>query len=406
MQSAFENAMEQLRKAAKVMELESEKVELLSHPDRVMEVAIPVVMDTGETRVFTGYRSQYNNALGPYKGGIRYHPEVSEEEVKALSFWMTIKCAAVGLPLGGGKGGVIVNPKELSKGELERLSRGYVDKIWRYLGSHIDIPAPDVYTTPEIMGWMRDQFEKNSGTKDPGVITGKSIADGGSEVREYSTAQGGVYCVTELAARMNMVPEKTTIAIQGFGNAGSHMAHILASLGYRIVATSDSKGAVYHTEGLDIVSLETHKKTTGSVTDFLGGKNISNEDLLLLEVDILIPAALEGVITRDNASEVKARTILELANGPTTPEADEILNTKGIIIVPDVLANAGGVTVSCFEWQQNKQGEHWSEEVVLKKLKEVMEKAFGDIWHTGETYGIPLRQAAFIQAIKRIIEKK
>ncbi len=405
MKTAFENAMEQLKKAAGVMRLTPEKVELLSHPDRVIEVSIPVIMDSGETHVFTGYRAQYNNALGPYKGGIRYHWGVTYDEVKALSFWMTIKCAALGLPLGGGKGGIIVDPKKLSKTELEKLSRGYVRQLWRYLGSDIDVPAPDVYTTGEIMGWMRDEFETCAGKKDPGVITGKSLSEGGSEVREYATAQGGVYCVEELSKKKGFIPGTTTIAIQGFGNAGSHMAEILAGIGYKIVAVSDSKGGVYNASGLDLVALKEHKRTHGSVLNFAFAESIANDELLELPVDILIPAALESVITSENAGNIKAKTILELANGPTTPEADEILSGKGIVIVPDVLANAGGVTVSCFEWQQNTRGEHWTEEVVLSKLKSAMKVAFEDIWNTSEEYGISLRKAAFIQAIKRIVKK-
>ncbi len=387
------------------MKLTEEQFARLSHPDRVIEVSIPVLMDSGETQIFIGYRAQYNNVLGPYKGGIRYHWGVTYDEVKALSFWMTIKCAALGLPLGGGKGGVIVDPKKLSKHELEQLSRGYVQKLWRYLGSDIDVPAPDVYTNGEIMGWMRDEFEKCSGKKDPGVITGKPVSEGGSEVREYATAQGGVYCVEELSEKKGFIPENTTIAVQGFGNAGSYMAEILSQKGYRIVAVSDSKGGVYAPEGINIATLKEYKRTHGSVANFPDTQHISNEELLQLPVDILIPAALESVITAENAEKITARTILELANGPTTPEADEILSKKGIVIVPDVLANAGGVTVSCFEWQQNITGEHWTAEVVLSKLETAMKHAFGDIWNTSEEYHISLRKAAFVRAIKQITDK-
>ena len=401
----FTNAMQQLETAAKVMNLDPNIHAILQHPDRVIEVAIPVQMDSGETKVFTGFRSQYNDALGPYKGGIRYHWDVSKEEVMALSFWMMIKCAAVNIPMGGGKGGVIVNPKDLSQGEVERLSRGYVQKLWRNLGSDKDVPAPDVYTTPQIMGWMRDEFEKIIGHDDPGVITGKNIADGGSEVRGYSTAQGGAYCVDELAKKMNLNPSETTVAIQGFGNAGSFMAKILYKMGYKIVAASDSQGAIFKESGFDPEELSAWKQKHWSVIGFEGSTPISNEEILELDVTILVPAALENVITKENANNIKAQAIVELANGPTTPEADQILKEKGVIIVPDVLANAGGVTVSYFEWDQNVKGEHWSEPDVLKKLEDVMRRAFDEIWQTKETYDVDMRTAAFVKAIERVTKK-
>ena len=410
MSSAFQNAQVQLHKAAAILNLDANILRRLEQPDRVVRISIPVMMDSGETKIFTGWRSQYNNALGVYKGGIRYHPQVSEDEVMALSFWMMVKCATVNIPLGGGKGGVIVNPKELSKGELERLSRGYVQKLWPLLGSHIDVPAPDVYTTPEIMSWMRDEFEKIIGKPDPGMITGKPVADGGSEGRGFSTAQGGVYCVQELTAKMNFIPTETTIAIQGFGNAGAHMARILSDLGYKIVAVSDSKGAIKSKEqgtnnNLDVAQLEKYKVETGSVVGFPETDSITNEQLLELPVDILVPAALENQITAENASRIKAKSIVELANGPTTPEADVILQAKGIVCVPDVLANAGGVTVSCFEWEQNVKGEHWSEEQVLEKLEKIMVNAFNDVWNTSEKFKIDLRTAAFVRAIERVAQK-
>jgi glutamate dehydrogenase len=401
----FKNAMKQLDTAARIMNLDSNIYEILTYPQRVLEVAIPVKMDNGVTKVFTGYRSQYDNTLGPYKGGIRYHQHVSKDEVKALSFWMMIKCATVNIPMGGGKGGVIVNPKELSESELEKLSRGYVQKLWRNLGSDKDVPAPDVYTTPQIMGWMRDEYENIVGHDDPGVITGKSIENGGSEGRSYATAQGGVYCTVEIAKKINLIPEQTTVAIQGFGNAGSHMARILSGLGYQIVAVSDSRGGIVNMEGLNIDKVSEHKVNTRSVADFSGAKNISNEELLELDVDILVPAALENVITSKNAGQIKAKAIVELANGPTTPEADEILNANGIIVIPDVLANAGGVTVSYFEWDQNVKGEHWSEEVVIEKLEKIMVDAFNDVWAVKEKYTVDMRAAAFVSAIERISNK-
>ncbi|MBU0660888.1 Glu/Leu/Phe/Val dehydrogenase [Patescibacteria group bacterium] len=403
--NAFDNAMTQLNTAAVLMNLDPSIHNILSHPERVLEVAIPVKMDDGSTKVFTGYRSQYNDVLGPYKGGIRYHPNVSKDEVKALSFWMMIKCATVNIPMGGGKGGVIVDPKELSAGETERLSRGYVQKLWRNLGSDKDVPAPDVYTTPQIMGWMRNEYEKLVGYADPGVITGKSLEDGGSEGRSFSTAQGGVYCTIELAKKLALEPKETTVAIQGFGNAGSHMASILSGLGYKIVAVSDSKGAIVNMEGLAIDVLSQHKQETGSVISFEGTETISNEEILELDVDILIPAALEHVITKENVGRIQAKSIVELANGPTTPEADKILHEKGIVVVPDVLANAGGVTVSYFEWDQNVKGEHWTEKVVLEKLEKIMVDAFNTVWANKEEYAVDMRTAAFVSAIERVAEK-
>ncbi len=417
--TAFENAMLQLGKAAKIMNLDSGVYKQLQQPERLLTVAIPVKMDSGEMKMFTGYRSQFNNTLGPYKGGIRYHWNVSEDEVKALSFWMMIKCATVNIPMGGGKGGIIVNPKELSENELENLSRGYIQKIWREIGSDKDVPAPDVYTTPTIMGWMRDEYEKLVGHSDPGVITGKTLENGGSEARSYSTAQGGVYMVEQLAKKMNWVPSETTIAIQGYGNAGSHMAKILHNLGFKIVAVSDSQGGVCNEDGLDPVKAENIKKDGGMLGCYCLGSvctiedvvtdgpccKITNEELLELPVDILVPAALENQITIDNVNNIKAKAIVELANGPTTPEADEVLKEKGVMVVPDVLANAGGVTVSYFEWDQNVKGEHWSEEDVLEKLEKIMIKAFDEVWETKENYSIDMRTATFVRAIERVAEK-
>jgi len=404
----FGAALQQLDTAAALMQLDVHVHRILSAPDRVIEVSIPVRMDDGTVQLFTGYRSQYNNALGVYKGGIRYHPDVTVDEVKALSFWMAIKCATVNIPFGGGKGGVIVNPKELSTGELERLSRGYMQKMWPVLGSDTDVPAPDVYTTPEIMNWMREEYESIVGHADPGVITGKPVEQGGSEGRSYATAQGGYYCVRALAAKQGWNPADTTIAIQGFGNAGAHMARILSTDGYRIVAISDSQGGIYDPTGIDIAAALTAKQTQG-LSHYIAGHSsaarISNEELLTLPVHCLIPAALEHVITKDNVSQVQAQAIVELANGPTTPEADTILREKGVIVVPDVLANAGGVTVSYFEWDQNVKGEHWTESDVLEKLETIMVAAFDDVWTTAERYQVDLRTGAFVKAIERISKK-
>ncbi len=404
MQNPFENAMSQLDKAAKVMNLNKDTHEILRHPERVLTVSIPVKMDDGSTKVFTGFRSQYNSARGPYKGGIRYHWNVTLDEVKALSFWMAMKCAVAGIPLGGGKGGIIVNPKELSEGELERLSRGFIQKIYRYIGSDKDIPAPDVYTTPQIMAWMRDEYEKLVGHEDPGVITGKPLDQGGSEGRGYSTAQGGFYCLRESAKKLGLEPANTKVAIQGFGNAGSFMAKILSKAGYKVVAVTDSRGGVMNMEGLDVEAVSAHKEQTRSVADAPGTQPISNEEILELDVDVLVPAALENVITQENAANIKAKVIIELANGPVTPEADEILHSNGILFVPDILANAGGVTVSCFEWQQNVRGEHWTEEDVIEKLDKLMVEAFDAVWDVKEKHGIDMRTAAFVHATGLIEE--
>ncbi|MDD4476999.1 MAG: Glu/Leu/Phe/Val dehydrogenase [Patescibacteria group bacterium] len=416
MSALFVNCLSQLDKAAKVINLDKNIHEILKNPDKILTVYIPVKMDDGEIKVFTGYRSQYNNALGPYKGGIRYHSNVSLDEVMALSFWMMIKCATVGIPMGGGKGGVIVNPKDLSEGELERLSRGYIQKIWREIGSDKDVPAPDVYTNAKIMAWMRNEYEKLSGHSDPGVVTGKPIADGGSEGRESATGQGGAYCARELVKKMGWEGKQITVAVQGFGNVGGYVAKILHKMGFKIVALSDSQGGVFNEDGVDPYKAEKIKKAGGMLGCYCLGsvctlnqiskdgpcRFISNEEILELDVDILVPAALENQIRADNAPRVKAKAIMEMANGPTTPEADEILKAKGITVVPDVLANAGGVTVSCFEWEQNLKNEHWTEVEVLKKLEEKMTGAFAEIWEMKEKHGVDMRTAAFALAIDRV----
>ena len=404
MQNPFENALKQLDKAATLINLDPHIHEALKAPKRVLDVTIFVKMDNGETKEFHGFRSQYNDALGPFKGGIRYHPGVTIDEVKALSFWMTMKCAVVGLPLGGGKGGIILDPKTLSLGELERLSRGYIQKIYQYIGPTRDVPAPDVYTTPQIMGWMMDEYEKLVGEHAPGVITGKPLAIGGSAGRGFSTAQGGVYVTREASQKMGWNPAETTVAIQGFGNAGSHMAKILSTLGYKIVAASDSKGGVQNMNGIDVLALEAHKEKTGSVVGFDGTEEISNEALLEMDVHVLVPAALENVITAENAPRIKAKMIVELANGPVTPDADDILHANGVLFIPDILANAGGVTVSYFEQVQNAMNYYWTEEEVLPKLEKIMVAAFNQVWATKEKYNIDMRTAAFVRAVERVAE--
>lgn len=415
--SPFQNALVQLEVAAKILELSPEVVRVLSTPDRIHQAQIVVKLDNGSEKTFTAFRSQYNDALGPYKGGIRFHPNVSEDEVKALSFWMMVKCAAVGLPLGGGKGGVIVNPKELSSSEIERLSRAYMQAFYKYLGPTKDVPAPDVYTTPEIMGWMLDEYEKLTGVHAPGMITGKPLALGGSRGRGSATAQGGVFVLEELMNKLGKKPEEITVAIQGFGNAGSFMAKILHGLGYKIVAVSDSQGGVYNEEGVDPQKVEKLKKAGGQLGCYCVGtvctleqmpsvgpcRAISNAELLELAVDVLVPAALENQITVENAPRIKAKIIAELANGPTTPEADEILFEKGILVIPDVLTNAGGVTVSYFEQVQNAANYYWSEAEVLEKLKKIMVESFHSVWATKEKYNIKMRTAAFVLALERVV---
>lgn len=404
MQNPFENAQTQLANAAKIINLDKNIHEILREPKRVMTVSLPVKMDNGDTKLFTAFRSQFNDALGPFKGGIRYHPGVNLDEVKALSLWMTMKCAVVGIPLGGGKGGIIVDPKTLSLGELERLSRAYIQAIYKYIGPTQDVPAPDVYTTPQIMAWMLDEYEKLVGEHAPGMITGKPLSVGGSEGRGFSTAQGAVYVTGEAVKKMGWTPSDVTVAIQGFGNAGSHMAKILYDMGYKIVAASDSKGGVQNIFGLDVVALEAHKEKTGSVVGFAGTEAISNEALLELPVHVLVPAALENVITAENAPRVKAKMIVELANGPVTPDADEILHKNAVLFVPDILANAGGVTVSYFEQVQNASNYYWTEEEVLVKLEKIMVRAFNQVWETKEKYKIDMRTAAFVRAVERVAD--
>ncbi len=409
----FANAMQQLEHAYQYMKVSNDAKETLAKPTRFIEVSIPVRMDDGSLKVFTGYRVQYNDARGPAKGGIRFHPQVDLSEVKALAFWMTIKTAVVNIPFGGGKGGVIVNPKELSKHELERLSRGYIRAVADIIGPDVDIPAPDVYTNPMIMGWMADEYGTIARRYQPAVITGKPLALGGSKGRNEATAKGAFYTLMEAVKVKEMTPAETTVAIQGFGNAGSYLAKMLHEAGFKVVAVSDSKGAVYDKDGLDPFQLAKVKQgkgklngvyCEGSVCWGKDHKEISNEKLLELDVDILAPAALENVITKANARKIKAKIVLEVANGPTTPEADTILHKKGVLVIPDVLANAGGVTVSYFEWVQNKQGYYWSEEEVFDKLKELIVPAFHEIYAGMEEHSCLMRDSAFVHAVKRIVE--
>ncbi|RKX39134.1 MAG: glutamate dehydrogenase [Thermotogae bacterium] len=400
----YEIFLEQLERASKVLKLKEDIVEMLKHPERVIEVSIPVKMDDGSIKVFTGWRSQHNTALGPTKGGIRYHWNVTKEEVMALSAWMTFKNAVMNLPYGGGKGGIRVNPKEMSEGEVERLSRTYIQRIYKYIGPEEDIPAPDVYTNPQIMAWMMDEYSKLVGKFSPGVITGKPLIVGGSKGRKTATARGGFFVLREALKVRGERFEDMKAAIQGFGNAGSNAAIYLYEAGVKVVAVSDSKGGIFKEDGLPIPDVVRHKKETRSVIDFPGARNITNEELLELNVDILVPAALEDVITEENAPRVKARYILELANGPTTPEADEILTSKGVMILPDILANAGGVTVSYFEWVQNLMNYYWEEEEVDQKLDRKMSNAFREVYEASKEFNIDMRRSAYVVALRRITE--
>ncbi len=404
MQNPFQNAMSQLDKVAKIKDFGDEFINSLHQPDRDIRISIPVKMDDGSLKIFEGYRVEYNNALGPYKGGIRYHPDTEVNEVKALAFWMVLKCAVAGIPMGGGKGGITVNPRELSKGELERLSRGWMRGFSDIMGPQKDVPAPDVNTTPEIMDWMNNEYQKITGDKTGAVITGKSLSKGGSEGRGTATAQGGFFVFEALRKGLNL-PEKCKTAIQGFGNAGLNAALIWSKAGHSIIAVSDSKSGVYNENGLDIEKLAEYKKNTGALSGFPDVKEITNEELLALECDLLVPSALESQITSMNANKVKSKVILELANGPTTPEADEILFEKGIIVIPDILANSGGVTVSYFEWDQNLKGEHWSEKEVFDKLKPILENSAKKVLENAKELNTDLRRGAFILALERIQEK-
>jgi len=390
----FEGVLKNIEKIKAVMNLNNQEAEILKNPRRVHKAEIKA----GDKK-YQAYRVQYNDARGPTKGGIRFHPEVNEDEVKALAFWMSLKCAVVGIPYGGGKGGVSVNPKELNVKEIEELSRNYVRAFADYLGPLKDIPAPDVYTNAQVMAWMLDEYEKIKGEHAPGFITGKPLELGGSLVRDIATAQGGAFVLRELVKKRGLSEIK--VVVQGFGNAGRNMARILSEWGYKIIAVSDSKGGVFDADGLDVVKLIEHKKEKRTVVGF--GSEISNSDLLKLECDVLVPAALGGVITKENAGDVKAKVVLELANGPVVPEADEVLFEKEVVIVPDILANAGGVTVSYFEWVQNLRGYYWEREKVMERLKNVMVKAFDELYDKYESLGKDMRTAAYVLAIERIL---
>ncbi|EQD53339.1 NAD-specific glutamate dehydrogenase [mine drainage metagenome] len=401
----FETAQRQVDIVAKVLNLDAGTTSILKHPKRELTVNFPVRMDDGTYRVYTGYRVQYNMARGPCKGGIRYHPQVSLDEVRALAAWMTWKCAVVNLPYGGAKGGVICDPKHMSKGELERLTRRFASEISPIIGPEMDVPAPDVYTDSQTMAWIMDTYSMERGYSVPGVVTGKPLSIGGSEGRGEATGRGVMYVVREAAKDLHLDVKKATVAIQGFGNAGSVAGNLIQKeLGSKIIALSDSRGGIHNPAGLDIAAVEAHKQKTGSVVNFPGSKPVGNEEILTLDCDVLVPAALENQITRDNAKGVKAKIVAEAANGPTTPEADDILFANKVTVLPDILANAGGVTVSYFEWVQDLQGYFWEVHDVNTRLEKVMSASYRAVADLAQKHGVHNRTAAYVLAIGRVTE--
>jgi glutamate dehydrogenase (NADP+) len=411
--SLLADASTRLENALKYVSISEDASERLKYPKASLSVSIPVRMDDGSLRIFQGYRVRYDDTRGPGKGGVRYHPNVCMDEVQSLAFWMTFKCALLNLPFGGAKGGITLNPKELSKQELERLSRGYIEAIADFIGPDIDILAPDVYTNDIIMGWMMDQYSIIQRKISPGVVTGKPLTMGGSQGRDAATGTGAFYVINALLPKFDLVPEKTTVAVQGFGKVGIPIAELLASAGYKVVAVSDSQGGIYAEQGLDIPSIRQYKQQhqiikgvycEGSVCNIVEHKVISNAELLTLDVDVLIPAALENQITEDNAPYIKAKYIFEVANGPTTSEADKILEAKGIYVFPDILVNAGGVTVSYFEWVQNRSGLYWSLQEVNQRLKEKMVTEAEKVWSIAQEFSVSMRTAAYIHALNRLGE--
>lgn len=403
-ENPFEIAKQQIDLAAKKINLDKDITEWIKTPRRELTVNFPVKMDDGSTKIFEGYRVQHNIARGPCKGGIRFHPDVCLDEIRALATWMTMKCAVMNLPFGGAKGGVICNPKEMSRGELERLTRRFTSEISIIIGPDRDIPAPDVYTNPQTMAWIMDTFSMQKGHSTLGVVTGKPLEVGGSLGRNEATARGCVFTVREVAKKLGIDPKKSTGVVQGYGNAGSIAAMLLNELGVKIIAVSDSKGGIYNEKGLDPSNVLKHKEKTGSVIKYPGSKSVTNEELLELKCDILVPAALENVITEKNADKINAKVIAEAANGPTTPKADEILDKKGIFLIPDILANAGGVTVSYFEWVQGLHAHFWSENQVNSELEKSMVESFNDVYNIHNKQKVNMRTAAYILALKRVAD--
>ncbi|HWL24164.1 MAG TPA: Glu/Leu/Phe/Val dehydrogenase [Ureibacillus sp.] len=397
------STQEVIKEALNKLGYDEAMYELLKEPLRMLHVRIPVKMDDGTTKVFTAYRAQHNDAVGPTKGGVRFHPGVNEDEVKALSMWMTLKCGIVDLPYGGGKGGIICDPRTMSMGELERLSRGYVRAISQIVGPTKDIPAPDVFTNAQIMAWMMDEYSRIDEFNSPGFITGKPIVLGGSQGRDRATAQGVTIVIQEAAKKRGIDIKGARVVIQGFGNAGSFLAKFMSDLGAKVIGISDAYGALHDPEGLDIDYLLDRRDSFGTVTT-LFEDTITNKELLELDCDILVPAAIENQITAENAHEIKANIVVEAANGPTTAEATKILTERGILLVPDVLASAGGVTVSYFEWVQNNMGYYWSEDEVSEKLYEKMVAAFENVYTVATTRNINMRLAAYMVGVRRTAE--
>jgi glutamate dehydrogenase (NAD(P)+) len=403
-ENPYEIAKSQLRKVAKTFAIDPNLVNVLQMCKKAVSVSIPVQMDDGSTQVFEGYRVTHNIARGPSKGGIRYHPDVTLDEVKALAMWMTWKCALAGIPFGGAKGGVICNPKTMSEGELQRMTRRFTSEIINEIGPEKDIPAPDVGTDGRVMAWIFDTYSMNKGHSVLGVVTGKPLTIGGSLGREEATARGALYCVREAVRKKEMSLQGTRVAVQGFGNVGSFLAKFLAEDGATVIAISDSTSGLHNPNGIDVQAAIAHKRETGSLAGFRGADPISNEDLLLLECDVLAPCALEQVITAENADKVRAKIIVEGANGPVTPAADEILEEKGVLVLPDILANAGGVVVSYFEWVQGLQEYFWKEAEVNAKLNDIVTRAFNETWATMEGRDISMRMAAYGLAVQRVAE--
>jgi len=397
----FDNALSQLNKAFEVKKFSQAFIDRMSSPNREVRISIPVNMDDGSLKVFEGYRVEYNDSRGPYKGGIRFHVDTDIAEVKALALWMSLKCAVANIPMGGGKGGITVDPKKLSVSELEKLSRGWARGMVDILGPYKDVPAPDVNTTSQIMGWMNDEYMKLTGDKTRATFTGKAIENGGSEGRSVATGLGGYYVFEAMKSKYNL-PDSCKVVVQGFGNVGGNAAKIFEENGHKVIAISDSKCAIYKADGLDINQLQNYKKEKGALDGFPGSKTISNSELLELACDVLVPCALEGQITEENASRIQAKVIIELANGPITPPADEILHSRKIVVVPDILANSGGVIVSTFEWEQNLKNEHWSESVVHEKLKKILWEQFDLIYTRAIELVIDLRRAAYVVALERL----